>query len=96
MVKLARDTSTYNEFGRLLDQLCKEHKISFSRLALESGMKSHAAIVRAAQGKSRPTREHLLAWSQILHCSSEQQTSLLHTFGYATSEELGDESNKTL
>jgi transcriptional regulator with XRE-family HTH domain len=94
VVKLARDTRTYNEFGKYLDQLCLEQGISFSRLAGEAGMKSHASIVRAAQGKSKPTREHLLSWCQILGCSPEQQARLLHPFGYATPEELGDENIK--
>ena len=45
-------------------------------------------MVRACQGKSVPSREHQLSWCALLHCTPEQPTALLHTFSYATPEEL--------
>ena len=90
MANLHRNVEAYTAFGRLLDELCLRKGISFNRLASQAGMKSHASIIRACQGKSTPTRAHLLSWCEILECSPEQRAQLLHIFQYATPEEVGD------
>ena len=97
MARLTRDTVDYNEFGKKLDQLCKERKFSFHQLAIASGMSSnsHATIIRACRGKSVPRRESILAWCNVLEATAEQRTFLLHFFHYTTPEEENDQC-KTL
>jgi transcriptional regulator with XRE-family HTH domain len=90
MARLNRDTSGYTPFGLLLDRLCKEKKISFRQLAIQSGMSatSHASIIRACRGVSTPKRETVLKWSQALGCDKETTNRLLHLAGHATEEEM--------
>ncbi len=98
MARLHRDTSDYTEFGKKLDQLCKERGVSFHQLAIASGMSrnSHATIIRACRGRSVPRRESILAWCNTLQATPEQRAFLLHFFHYTTPEEerthTGDDS----
>lgn len=84
MARLDRDTSDYTEFGKVLDQLCREREISFRQLAIQSGMSatSHASIIRACQGKSTPKRETLLKWCEVLQASPDVRAVLLRAFHY--------------
>ncbi len=84
MARLYRDTSAYTPFGILLDSLCKEKKISFRQLAIQSGMSStsHATIIRSCQGQSTPKRETILKWCDVLQTSSKNRAALLQAFHY--------------
>lgn len=87
MAKLQRDTTGYTPFGLLIHDLCLQRSMSFHKLAADSGMKSHASILRACRGKSVPQRENILAWCNVLNTTHEQRTFLLHAFHYSTPEE---------
>jgi len=86
MARLNRDTSGYTPFGLLLDRLCKEKKISFRQLAIQSGMSatSHASIIRACRGVSTPKRETILKWCEVLQAPTEVCVDLLRAFHYTT------------
>jgi hypothetical protein len=66
--------------------------MSFHKLATDSGMKSHASILRACRGKSVPHRENILAWCDALQVLPEQRTFLLHAFHYSTPEEENNQA----
>jgi transcriptional regulator with XRE-family HTH domain len=88
MAKLKRDTTGYTPFGLLLDELCKKKKMSFRKLAVESGMslESHTTITRACRGESTPKRENILAWSRVLDATADERKSLLKAFHYTDDE----------
>jgi transcriptional regulator with XRE-family HTH domain len=89
MAKVERDISEYTAFGKLLDELCRKHSMSFRRLAENSGMSVNSAmtIVRACKGLSIPKRASILAWCRVLDATPEQQAKLLHYHHYSTPEE---------
>lgn len=84
MAKTQHDTRLYTSFGLLLNELLAQKRMSFRRLALESGMSgtSQMSIIRACRGESVPTREHVLAWAKILEATPAQRNRLLEAFGY--------------
>jgi len=82
MAKMKRDISEYTPFGLKIDELCLKHSMSFHQLAAASGMKSHASIIRACQGKSTPQRENILKWCDVLHASDDECAVLLRAFHY--------------
>lgn len=82
MAKMKRDTGEYTAFGLKIDELCLKRSMSFHQVAAASGMKSHASIVRACQGKSTPLRENILKWCDVLQASADERIALLQAFHY--------------
>lgn len=89
MAKVERNISEYTAFGRLLDELCRKHNMSFRHLAEASGMSVNSAmtIVRACKGVSIPKRASIIAWCRVLDATPEQRADLLHYHHYSTPEE---------
>jgi transcriptional regulator with XRE-family HTH domain len=81
------ETDQFTPFGHLVHELCLTRKISFQRLAHDSGMKSHASLSRACRGETTPQRKNILAWCEVLEATSEQRKFLLHQFRYMAPEE---------